>query len=132
MNPIQSAEGASYSSGLHLIIGPSNKSSAKDRSDNPKGKSVDKEGALRMYGNHIRQSVQEKGFVDFLATGAEHMEAFVQRAEAGEPGEQIDLDPLATRLVAESLGTTQMPDNVDQARRILAHVDPERVAALLK
>jgi hypothetical protein len=128
MNPIQSAEGAACAGGMRPVTCTSNSSSTKGRSDKPAGM----RGALEMSGDFVRQAMRDRGFVDIQASNVQMIEAFAQY----EPGleyeiMEVGLDPAAAAEVATLMGT-QTPGDMNQVLRIVAHVDPARVAALLK
>jgi len=131
MNPIQSAEGAAYAGGMRPVAQSSGKSTPKSRAVQATEKPAGMEGALQLSGDFVRHLMRERGFVDIQASGVEIIETFTQYEPPPEYDAQVGLEPGTATEVA-TLMKTQTPDDMNQILRILAHVDPARVAALLK
>jgi hypothetical protein len=90
------------------------------------------EGAMKMAEDFIRSNMLKQGFIDLRASTVEKIRAYVniRLSQPTEP-DKVDLDPLtASELVAQLGG--DVPSDMNLVLRILAQVDPERVAALLK
>jgi len=131
MNPVQSAEGAAYAGGMRPVARSSGKSTAKGRAVQATEKPAGMEGALQLSGDFVRHLMRERGFVDIQANGVEIIETFTQYEPPPEYDTQVGLNPgTATELA--TLMKTQTSEEMNQILRILAHVDPARVAALLK
>jgi len=131
MNRIESAEGAACTGGLRLFTQTSDASSTKDRSAPTADQEAGMEGALKLSGDFVRQTMRESGFVDIQANGVEIIETFTQYEPPEQYAAEVSLDPAAASEVATFM-RIQMPEAVNQILRILAHVDPSRVATLLK
>lgn len=131
MNPIQSAGGAPYAGGMRPVAQSSDKPAAKSRSVRTTEKPAGMEGALQLSGDFVRHLMRERGFVDIQANGVEIIETFTQYEPPPEYDTQVGLNPGTATEVA-TLMKMQTPDDMNQILRILAHVDPARVAALLK
>jgi hypothetical protein len=131
MNPVQSAEGAAYAGGMCPVAQSSDKLSTKGRSVQTPDRSAGMEGALQLSGDFVRHLMRERGFVDIQANGVEIIETFTQYEPPPEYDTQVGLNPGTATEVA-TLMKTQTSEEMNQILRILAHVDPARVAALLK
>lgn len=131
MDPIQSAGGAAYADGVRPVVQTTDSSSATDRFGPTQHKPAGMEGALKLAGEFVKQTMRNDGFVDIQANGAEMIEMFVRY----EPSQQYEVEaannPAAAYKLATLLGA-QLSDNANQALQMMARVDPERVAALLK
>ena len=75
--------------------------------------------------------MSEAGFIDLQADSVEQMKSIRRTGVQSTGGTGVSLDPVAA---AESMAHTgaQITGDVNLALRILARVDPARVAALLK
>jgi hypothetical protein len=94
-------------------------------------KGAGSDGAMNTVEDYIRGIMLKHGFFDVRAGAVERMRTYVamKLAEPEEP--EVDLDPLTAAELAALLGGA-VPGDMNLALRIVARVDPERVAALLK
>jgi hypothetical protein len=89
------------------------------------------EGAMKLSGDFLKQTMAEIGFIDIHAGGIDKVKTFVRHASGQKQEVEIGLDPVTAAEMATLAGAQIMGD-ADQALRIQAQVDPARVAALLK
>jgi len=89
------------------------------------------EGALALSKKFLSSALNETGFVDMQSTNLEKMKFFLEHGPSRPEETEPDLDPRTAAELAAHFGA-QVTGEVDLVRRLLARVDPERVAALLK
>jgi len=89
------------------------------------------EGALKLSGDFLKQTMTEIGFTDIHASSIDKMQAFVKHTSKQEQGVDVSLDPVTAAEMA-ALAGAQILQDANLALRIQAQVDPARVAALLK
>jgi hypothetical protein len=89
------------------------------------------QGALTMVKEFIRESISEAGFMDLRADNVARMRTFVERGTAVEEEAQAALDPGTAAEVVAALGA-DLPHDMNAVLRIVARIDPKRVAALLR
>lgn len=89
------------------------------------------EGALTLSKKFLSSALNETGFVDMRSTNLERMKFFLEHGPSRPEETEPDLDPRTAAELAAHFGA-QVTGEVDLVRRLLARVDPERVAALLK
>jgi hypothetical protein len=131
MDTIQSAGGAAYANGVRPVVQATENSSVTDRFGPTQHKPVGMEGALKLAGEFVKQTMRDDGFIDIQASGAEMIEQFVEYETSQQYEVEVATDPAAAYKLATLLGA-QLSDNANQAMQMMARVDPERVAALLK
>jgi len=88
-------------------------------------------GPMALRREALAEALRDTGFVDIQASSAARMKMFLEHAPSRPEAVAVDVDPrtaaeLATHLGAEATG------DVNLILRILARIDPERVAMLLK
>lgn len=132
MNGVDNLGGASFiSPAQHHVDISAGKSRARQMSRTSE-KGAGSDGAMKTAEDHIRSIMLKHGFFDVRAGAVERMRTYVAMKLA-EPEEaaNVDLDPLTVAELAALLGGA-VPGDMNLALRIVARVDPERVAALLK
>ena len=131
MNRIESAQGALYADRARPATTAPHKPSGQDRSNQTPGKPAGLDGALKMSSEFIRQTTSKAGFIDVQAGSIEKLEASLRYEPPQRYDTEVSLDPVTAVEVAGHMGPNTMGD-VNLILRILAQVDPARVAALLK
>lgn len=89
------------------------------------------DGAMATVEDYIRSIMLKHGFIDVRAGAVERMRTYVAMKLAEPEEAEVDLDPLTAAELAALLGGA-VPNDMNLALRIVARVDPQRVAALLK
>ena len=89
------------------------------------------DGALEIFREHTRRALSDAGFIDFQAGANEEMRALFKQVLTPKHKIEADLDAGTSAEVAAHKGAP-VSGQVNRALRILAHVDPARVAALLR
>lgn len=131
MNGIESLGSAGFADHTPHKVGISGKTAAAQGNNGIK-RSAGLSGALQMSGEFLRQTMAEQGFIDMQASNLDRFKAFIKLAS--QPQEQavkVSFDPVTASEIAARMGA-QTAGDINQALRILAQVDPGRVAALLK
>ncbi len=131
MNQIESAEGAAYADRALPATHTLNIPPAKDRSNQTPGKPAGLDGALILSGRSTRQAVSRAGFVDVQAGSIERFEASIRYEPPRRYDTEVGLDLVAAVKVAGHMGPNTTGE-VNLVLRILAQVDPARVATLLR
>lgn len=89
------------------------------------------QGALTLSKKFLSSSLNETGFVDMNSTNLDKMKFFLEHGPSTLEETEPDLDPRTAAELAAHFGH-QVTGEVNLVLRLLARVDPERVAALLK
>jgi len=127
MNGVGSVE----SSGFNYRV-PSVATTAEGQSTtNQEWKRVGMEAPLKLSGKFLTEALNEAGFIDTHAGSSEKMEQFVNQEFARDEPGQTSLDPVTASELAAYMGT-QIAVDINKVLRLIAQIDPARVAALLK
>jgi len=135
MARVESAEGAGILRQLlNQTVNPTGGAKERrvaDESQEMEGGANGMKGPMALRRERLAEALSESGFVDIGAGSAAKIKTFVQHAPTRPEEVGIDVDPrtaaeLATHMGAEATG------DVNLVLRILARIDPERVATLLK
>lgn len=88
-------------------------------------------GAMTLCREFLGEALAETGFVDIHSSTIDQLKSFVQHGSA--PQEEVDsnLDPRMAAEIAGHFGETGI-GQVNAILRLVARVDPERVATLLR
>lgn len=125
-------EGIGIAGSINRILRTMGTGESSPASQGDRGKkSAGMEGALKRSGDFLRQAMSEAGFVDVHAGNIEKLKMFVKLRLSQEEPTQVSLNPVAAAELAAHAGA-QVTGDVNRALRILAEIDPARVAALLK
>jgi len=89
------------------------------------------EDALKLSGRYLSEALNEAGFIDLHAGAVERIEVYLQHQAMKEEPTEPGGDEVVTAEVAAYLGS-QIALDMNRALRIMAYVDPARVAALLR
>jgi len=123
--------GSAESSGFNYCVPGVSPTAEGQQTNNQEWKRVGMEDPLKLSGKFLTQALNDAGFVDIRAGGFEKVEQFVKNQLAGLGPEQSVLDPMTASELAAYMGT-QIAADVNGVLRLVAQVDPARVAALLK
>lgn len=128
MNGIEGAGGAdvSYQLSVRAVQGMSEGNASEDGTAR-----AGLEGAVSLSRKLLRAALNDAGFVDLHSSNIERLKFFLERSQSVSEEVESDLDPRTASELAAQFGE-QVTGQANLALRLLAHVDPERVAALLK
>ena len=131
MNGVDNLGGASFISSArrHADISAGKSTARRMNRTSEKGGGAD--GVVETVEDYIRSIMLKHGFIDVRASAVERMRTYVAMRLAEPEEAEIDLDPLTAAELAALLGGA-VPGDMNLVLRIVAQVDPERVAALLK
>lgn len=88
-------------------------------------------GALTLCREFLGEAIAETGFVDIHSSTMDQLRSFVEHGSAPQEEAESNLDPLMAAEIAGHFGDTGI-GQVNAILRLIARVDPERVAALLR
>ncbi len=135
MDRVESAEGAGIlrqllNQTVNPVTGAKERYAAED-SEKPEDAANGMKGPMALRRERLAEALRESGFVDIGASSVAKIKSFVQHAPT-QPGEaEVDIDSRTAAELASYMGA-EVSGDVNLVLRILARVDPERVATLLK
>jgi hypothetical protein len=88
-------------------------------------------GAMTLCREFLGKAIAETGFVDIHSSTIDQLKSFVEHGSAPQDEAESDLDPRMAAEIAGHFGDTVIGE-VNAILRLLARIDPERVAALLR
>jgi len=88
-------------------------------------------GAMTLCREFLGEALAETGFVDIHSSTIDQLKSFVEHGSAPQDEAASNLDPRLAAEIAGHFGETGL-GQVNAILRLVARVDPERVAALLK
>jgi len=88
-------------------------------------------GAMALCREFLGEAIAETGFVDIHSSTMDQLKSFVEHGSAPQDEAESNLDLLMAAEIAGHFGDTGI-GQVNAILRLLARVDPERVAALLR
>ncbi|MEN6335590.1 MAG: hypothetical protein ABFE01_15170 [Phycisphaerales bacterium] len=127
MNGVGSAE----SSGFNYTVPGVSPTAEGQQTTNQEWKRIGMEDPLKLSTKFLTQALNAAGFVDIHAGGPEKIEQYLKNQLAGNEPEQGALDPITASELAAYMGA-QIAADVNGVLRLVAQIDPARVAALLK
>lgn len=129
MNGVERMGGAGSAGRVFHLTRKPNRPSEPDVRTPERTRGMD--GALEIFREYTRRALSNAGFIDFQAGANERLRALFKRAFTQRNKIEVRLDAGAAAEVAAHRGAPAN-GNINRALRILAHVDPARVAALLR
>ncbi len=88
-------------------------------------------GAMTLCKEFLGEAIAETGFVDIHSSTMDQLKSFVEHGSAPQEDAESNLDPGMAAEIAGHFGETGI-GQVNAILRLIARVDPERVAALLR
>jgi hypothetical protein len=95
------------------------------------GRQAGMEGALALSKKFLSSALSETGFVDMQSSNLDRIAFFVQHGPSKPEEIEVDLDARTAAELTAYFGD-QVTGEVNLVLRLLARVDPERVARLLR
>jgi hypothetical protein len=88
-------------------------------------------GAMTLCREFLSETIAETGFVDLQSSTLDQLKSCVEHRSSQKEEPEPDLDPLMAAEIAGHFGDTVIGE-VNAILKLLARIDPERVAALLR
>ncbi len=88
-------------------------------------------GAMTLCREFLGEAIAETGFVDIHSSVIDQLKSCVEHQSSPQEEPEPDLDPLMAAEIAGHFGDTVIGE-VNAILKLLARIDPERVAALLR
>jgi len=123
--------GSIGSEGFYYRVPKATKPAQTRATTNQPWRRIGMEEALKLSGRYLTAALNDAGFVDMHAGAIERMEMYIKHQTAQNEPPEIGLDPATAAEIAAYMGS-QIASEMNQVQRILARIDPARVAALLK